>query len=316
MRNFINGDDITDYKKLVEEAIQLKNNPNQLNNIGKNKSIGLLFFNSSLRTRISTQKASMILGLKTFVMNFNSEGWQLEFENNAIMSEDKAEHVKDAAKVMSKYCDIIAIRKFADLNNKIDDEKEIVLSSFVKYSTVPILNLESSISHPLQSLADAITIHETKNKPKPKIVLSWAPHPKPLPHAVPNSFIKMAKKNNFELIISNPIGYDLNSKITTGINIVHDQKEAFRNADFIYAKNWSSYENYGKVLNTDSSWKIDKNKMSLTNSAKFMHCLPVRRNVVVDDDVIDSDNSLVINQAENRIYSALIILKKLIENER
>tara|TARA_Y100000996_G_scaffold137443_1_gene104549 strand:- start:448 stop:1398 length:951 start_codon:yes stop_codon:yes gene_type:complete len=316
MKNFINSDDISDYKKIVEEAIQLKSNPNQLEDIGKNKSIGLLFFNPSLRTRISTQKASMILGLKTFVMNFNSEGWQLEFENNTIMSEDKAEHVKDAAKVLSEYCDIIAIRKFADLNNKIDDEKEIVLSSFLKYSTVPILNLESSTFHPLQGLADAITIHETKNKARPKIVLSWAPHPKSLPHAVPNSFIKMAKKNNFELIISNPIGYDLNPEITKGINIIHDQKEAFINADFIYAKNWSSYENYGKVLINDSSWKIDRNKMSLTNNAKFMHCLPVRRNVVVDDDVIDSENSLVISQAENRIYSALIILKKLIENER
>ena len=316
MKNFINSDDISDYKKIVEEAIQLKSNPNQLEDIGKNKSIGLLFFNPSLRTRISTQKASMILGLKTFVMNFNSEGWQLEFENNTIMSEDKAEHVKDAAKVLSEYCDIIAIRKFADLNSKIDDEKEIVLSSFLKYSTVPILNLESSTFHPLQGLADAITIHETKNKARPKIVLSWAPHPKSLPHAVPNSFIKMAKKNNFELIISNPIGYDLNPEITKGINIIHDQKEAFINADFIYAKNWSSYENYGKVLINDSSWKIDRNKMSLTNNAKFMHCLPVRRNVVVDDNVIDSENSLVISQAENRIYSALIILKKLIENER
>ena len=316
MKNFINSDDISDYKKIVEEAIQLKSNPNQLEDIGKNKSIGLLFFNPSLRTRISTQKASMILGLKTFVMNFNSEGWQLEFENNTIMSEDKAEHVKDAAKVLSEYCDIIAIRKFADLNNKIDDEKEIVLSSFLKYSTVPILNLESSTFHPLQGLADAITIHETKNKARPKIVLSWAPHPKSLPHAVPNSFIKMAKKNNLELIISNPIGYDLNPEITKGINIIHDQKEAFINADFIYAKNWSSYENYGKVLINDSSWKIDRNKMSLTNNAKFMHCLPVRRNVVVDDNVIDSENSLVISQAENRIYSALIILKKLIENER
>ena len=316
MKNFINSDDISDYKKIVEEAIQLKSNPNQLEDIGKNKSIGLLFFNPSLRTRISTQKASMILGLKTFVMNFNSEGWQLEFENNTIMSEDKAEHVKDAAKVLSEYCDIIAIRKFADLNNKIDDEKEIVLSSFLKYSTVPILNLESSTFHPLQGLADAITIHETKNKARPKIVLSWAPHPKSLPHAVPNSFIKMVKKNNFELIISNPIGYDLNPEITKGINIIHDQKEAFINADFIYAKNWSSYENYGKVLINDSSWKIDRNKMSLTNNAKFMHCLPVRRNVVVDDNVIDSENSLVISQAENRIYSALIVLKKLIENER
>ncbi len=316
MKNFINSDDISDYKKIVEEAIQLKNNPNELKDIGKNKSIGLLFFNPSLRTRISTQKASMILGLNTFVMNFNSEGWQLEFENNTIMSEDKAEHVMDAAKVLSEYCDIIAIRKFADLNNKIDDEKEIVLSSFLKYSTVPILNLESSTFHPLQGLADAITIDETKNKARPKIVLSWAPHPKSLPHAVSNSFIKMAKKNNFELIISNPIGYDLNPEITKGINIIHDQKEAFINADFIYAKNWSSYENYGKVLINDSSWKIDRNKMSLTNNAKFMHCLPVRRNVVVDDDVIDSENSLVISQAKNRIYSALIILKKLIENER
>ena len=316
MKNFINSDDIKDYNKIIKEAIEVKKDPSLFNKIGENKSIGLIFFNSSLRTRLSTQKAAMMLGIKTFIMNFENEGWKIEFEDNIVMSEDKVEHIKEAARVMSKYCDIIGIRKFAELINKNEDEKEIVISSFMKYSSVPILNLESSIYHPLQALADAITIHENKLKPKPKVVLTWAPHPRPLPHAVPNSFIKMAKENNFDLVISNPVGYNLNRNITEGIKIIHDQKKAFKNADFIYAKNWSCYENYGKVTNTDKSWIVDRSKMSETNNAKFMHCLPVRRNVVVSDYVLDSKNSLVIDQAENRTYSAMVIIKKLIENEK
>ena len=315
MKNFINSDDIKDYSKIIKEAIKIKKEPLMFNNIGSNKSIGLIFFNSSLRTRLSTQKAAMMLGLKSFIMNFNNEGWQIEFEDNSVMSMGKAEHIKEAAGVISKYCNLVGIRKFAELNNKNEDEKEIVISSFKKYCSVPIVNLESSTYHPLQALADAITIYENKLKPKPKVVLSWAPHPRPLPHAVPNSFIKMAKKNNFDFIITNPVGYDLNKNITEGVKIIHDQEEAFKNADFIYAKNWSNYENYGLVSNTNKSWTIDQNKMSKTNNAKFMHCLPVRRNVVVTDKVLDSKNSLVLDQAENRVYSAMVIIKKLIENE-
>ena len=316
MKNFINCDSVNNYKQLVDEAIMLKKNPTLHKELGNKKAIGLLFFNSSLRTRLSTQKAAMMLGLKCFLMNFNDDGWQLEFQKNAIMSSDKAEHVTEAAKVISNYCDIIAIRKFAGLKDKIEDEREIVLNSFLKHSSVPILNLESSTFHPLQALADAITIKENKLKEKPKVVLSWAPHPKSLPHAVANSFVKMSMKCDIDLVIANPVGYNLNKEITNGIKIYNNQEQAFKNADFIYAKNWSSYDKYGKILNKDNSkWIIDKSKMNLTKNAKFMHCLPVRRNIVVSDEVIDSENSLVISQSENRIYSALIILKKLLANE-
>ena len=257
-----------------------------------------------------------MFGLETIVMNFNNEGWQIEFEEKTIMSKNSAEHIKEAAQVISQYCDIIGIRAFAELKNKNDDEKEKIINSFKKYGSVPIINLESSCSHPLQALADAITIEEHKNKSNPKIVISWAPHTKPLPHAVANSFINMAKMSNYNLVITNPIGYDLNPKITKGINVTHDQEEAFKNADFIYAKNWSSYNNYGKVLINDNKWMISKRKMEISNSAKFMHCLPVRRNVVVEDAVLDSRYSLVINQANNRTYATQTILKKIILNER
>ena len=316
MKNFLNSDDIIDYQYLLNEINKLKNDKSDISYVGKNKVIGLLFFNPSLRTRLSTQKAAMNLGFKSIVMNFKDDGWQLEFDENIIMSGNKAEHVKDAAKVISQYCDILGIRAFAELKDKEIDNSDKIINSFVKYATIPILNLESSIAHPLQALADAATINENINSNNPKIVLSWAPHPKPLPHAVANSFIKMCKINNYDLTITNPKGYDLSKKITEGIQIINDQELAFKNADFIYAKNWSSYDQYGKVLLNDDSWIINENKMKLTNNAFFMHCLPVRRNVVVTDSVLDSNRSLVIQQANNRTYATQTILKELISNEK
>lgn len=316
MKNFININNVKDYQGLIKESIEIKNNPYSFKKIGINKTLGLIFFNSSLRTRLSTLKAAKMLGLETIVMNFNNEGWEIEFEEKTIMSKNSAEHVKEAAQVISQYCDIIGIRAFADLKNKNHDESEKIINSFVKYGSVPIINLESSCAHPLQALADAITIEEHKNKSNPKIVISWAPHPKSLPHAVANSFINMARMSNYDLVITNPVGYDLNPKITKGINMTHNQEEAFKNADFIYAKNWSSYNDYGKVLINNDKWMINKRKMEITNNAKFMHCLPVRRNVVVEDAVLDSNYSLTINQANNRTYAAQTILKKIILNER
>jgi len=316
MKNFINSGDIINYQYLLNEINKHKNDKSDLSFIGKNKVIGLLFFNPSLRTRLSTQKAAMNLGFKSIVMNFRDDGWQLEFDENIIMSGHKAEHVKDAAKVISQYCDILGIRAFAELKHKEIDNSDKIINSFVKYATIPILNLESSIAHPLQALADAATINENINTNNPKIVLSWAPHPKPLPHAVANSFINMCKINNYDLTITNPKGYDLSKKITEGIQIINDQELAFKNADFIYAKNWSSYDQYGKVLLNDDSWIINENKMKLTNNAFFMHCLPIRRNVVVTDSVLDSNRSLVIQQANNRTYATQTILKELISNEK
>ena len=316
MKNFINSGDIINYQYLLNEINKHKNDKSDLSFIGKNKVIGLLFFNPSLRTRLSTQKAAMNLGFKSIVMNFRDDGWQLEFDENIIMSGNKAEHVKDAAKVISQYCDILGIRAFAELKHKEIDNSDKIINSFVKYATIPILNLESSIAHPLQALADAATINENINTNNPKIVLSWAPHPKPLPHAVANSFINMCKINNYDLTITNPKGYDLSKKITEGIQIINDQELAFKNADFIYAKNWSSYDQYGKVLLNDNSWIINENKMKLTNNAFYMHCLPIRRNVVVTDSVLDSNRSLVIQQANNRTYATQTILKELMINEK
>ena len=315
MKNFININNIINYQSLVEDALSVKKDPYLFKKIGKNKTLGLIFFNSSLRTRLSTVKAAKMLGMETISMNFDSEGWKLEYGEKTIMSKNSAEHVKEAAKVISTYCDIIGIRAFARLENKIEDERETILNSFLKHGSVPIVNMESSCAHPLQSLADAATIEENKKKSRPKIVLSWAPHPKSLPHAVANSFVNMCKKNNYNLVITNPKGYNLDPKITRDIEIFNDQEKAFKNVDFVYAKNWSSYTNYGKILTKSSKWMIDENKMKLTNNAKFMHCLPVRRNVVVEDVVLDSKNSLVIEQANNRTYAAMAVLKNILQNE-
>ncbi len=312
--NYLSINDIDSLQDWVKEAIEIKKNPLQNRSLGKDKSIGLLFFNSSLRTRLSTQKAALNLGLNPIVMNFSNEGWALEFEDGTIMDQGKSEHIKEAAQVISQYCDIIAIRAFALLEDKAKDQSEEVLQNFKKYASVPILNMESSIGHPLQALADAITLAEHNQKKMPKVVLSWAPHPKALPHAVANSFVQMMQLQEAEFVITHPKGYELDTEITKNITIEYNQEEAFKNADFIYVKNWSSFSDYGRVLNQDKTWIIDQKKMNLTNDAKFMHCLPVRRNVVVSDEVLDSDNSLVIEQANNRTYAAQLVLKKILEN--
>lgn len=299
---------------LIKEAIQLKKNPYKFDSLGKHKTLGMLFYNPSLRTRLSTQKAAFNLGMNVIVMNFTNEGWDLELEDGIIMNSNKAEHIKEAAQVLSQYCNIIAIRAFASLENKEYDESEKLISAFSKYATVPIVNMESSTEHPLQALTDAITVTEFKKIKKPKVVLTWAPHPKALPHAVANSFIEIMQTQEVEFVITHPKGYELNSEITKSTKIEYNQEKAFQNADFIYAKNWSSYNKYGKVLDQSSKWMITNSKMCLTNNAKFMHCLPVRRNVVVSDGVLDSKNSIVIQQAANRTVAAQVVLKKILEN--
>ncbi len=311
--NYLSINSIDNISDWVLEAKNLKKEPLKFQEIGKNKTIGLLFFNNSLRTRLSTQKAALNLGMHTVVMNFGSEGWALEFEDGKIMNQGNSEHVKEAAQVISQFCDIIAIRAFASLTDKQKDLAEEVLSAFVKYATVPIVNMESSVGHPLQALADAITINEFNTVLKPKVVLSWAPHPRALPHAVANSFIEMMQKQDVEFVITHPKGYELDPKITKNSKIEHNQNKAFENADFIYTKNWSSFNDYGKIISQDNNWMVTKKKMNLTNNAKFMHCLPVRRNVVVADEVLDNENSIVIEQANNRTYAAQVVLKKILE---
>lgn len=315
MKNFIKCNDLINFDMSVNQIIDSKKNPTKELYNKKGKVLGLIFFNPSLRTRLSTQKAAMNLGMKTICMNIKDEGWQLEFDDNVIMNGDKAEHVREAAKVISTYCDIIGIRSFANLSNKKSDLEDKVINSFVKHSTVPIVNLESALSHPLQSLADAITIKEMSKVKNPKIVLSWAPHPKPLPHAVANSFIEMCRLCDFDLTIANPIGYNLDKKITKGYKIINKQIDAFKNADFIYAKNWSCFDDYGKVNIKDNSWTIDENKMSLTNKAYFMHCLPVRRNMIVTDSVLESNSNISIKQASNRVHATQFIINELLKNE-
>lgn len=313
MTNFIRISNLENFKETIQEAIELKQNQFKFSHLGKNKTIVLLFFNPSLRTRLSTQKAAQNLGLNCIVMNFGSEGWQLEFEDGTVMNSDKSEHVKEAAKVIAQYCDIVAIRAFASLTDKEKDKAEMVIESFKKYAGIPIVNMESATAHPLQALADAITLEEQKPKHKPKVVLSWAPHPKALPHAVANSFVEMMQMQDADFVITHPEGYELDTEITKNSKIEYNQEKAFENADFIYVKNWSSFKEYGKVINTDSNWMVTAKKMRLTNNAKFMHCLPVRRNVIVADEVIDSKNSLVIEQANNRTFAAQIVLKKILE---
>ncbi|MDI5950429.1 N-acetylornithine carbamoyltransferase [Flavobacterium yafengii] len=312
--NYISIQNIDSLNKWVKEALKIKKKPLKNKKLGKNKTLGMLFFNSSLRTRLSTQKAALNLGMNVMVMNFTSEGWTLEFEDGAIMNSGASEHIKEAAAVVSQYCDIIAIRAFAGLVDKEKDNAETVLMGFLKYATVPVVNMESATGHPLQSLADAITMAEYKTEHKPKVVLTWAPHPKALPQAVPNSFVEMMQLQDADFVITHPEGYELNPEITKDSKIEYDQDKAFENADFIYAKNWSNYKEYGKITNSDPNWTVTADKMKLTNNAKFMHCLPVRRNVIVTDEVIDSENSIVIKQANNRTYAAQLVLQKILEN--
>lgn len=315
MKKFTSVNDIEDLEALLQLAKQIKANPYANKSIGKNKTLGLLFFNPSLRTRLSTQKAGANLGMNCITMNLNTEGWSLEFEDGAIMNADKVEHIKEAAQVISQYCDIIAIRSFPSLTDKEKDEEEQVINSFVQYASVPVISLEGSSEHPLQAVADMLTIQEFQTKKKPKVVLTWAPHPKALPHAVPNSFVKMMQLADVDFVITHPIGYELNPKVTKNSVISHNQDEAFQDADFIYTKNWSNYNDYGKILSQDTSWTVTPEKMQQTNNAKFMHCLPVRRNMIVNDAVLDSDSSIVIPQANNRTFAVQAILTQLLENE-
>lgn len=311
MKHYLSVNDIDSVNEWVEDALILKKNPSAFNTLGKQKTIGLLFFNNSLRTRLSTQKAAMNLGMKFMTMNFGKDGWALEFEDGTVMDKGNAEHIKEAAQVVSQYCDILGVRAFPSLKNKEEDESEMVINSFRKYASIPVLNMESSLSHPLQALADIITIEENKKKTNPKIVLSWAPHPRALPHAVPNSFVKAMQLKQADFIITHPEGYELDPKITHGCQIEYDQEKALKNADFVYVKNWSNYKDYGKVINQDKNWIMTQKKLG---DAKFMHCLPVRRNVVVEDNVLDGNQSLVIAQANNRTFAAQIVLKKMLES--
>jgi len=314
MKHYSSINDLGNLQKAVQEAINIKKNPLQHKTLGEGKTICMLFFNNSLRTRLSTQKAAQNLGMNVIVMNFGSEGWELEFEEGAIMNGSKSEHVKEAAKVIAQYCDIVAIRAFASLTDKEKDKAEIVINSFKKYAGIPVVNMESATGHPLQALADAITMEEFKTAHKPKVVLSWAPHPKALPQAVANSFVEMMQLQDADFVITHPEGYELDPEITKNAVIEHDQEKAFENADFVYLKNWSSFKDYGRVMNSDGAWIVTTEKMKLTNKAKFMHCLPVRRNVIATDAVIDSENSIVIQQANNRTFSAQLVLKKILEN--
>lgn len=310
MKQYTTIYDITDVPKTIQEAMLLKKNPFAHEALGKHKTLVMLFFNASLRTRLSTEKAAKNLGMDVMILNVQNT-WDLEFEDGTIMNLNTSEHVKEAAQVISQYADIIAVRVFPSLEDKEKDASEWILNSFVNYASVPIVNMESATMHPLQALADALTIEELKTKTKPKVVLSWAPHPKALPQAVANSFVKMMQELAIDFSITHPKGYELNADITKDIPIHYDQEEALQNADFVYVKNWSSYESYGNVLLQDVDWMMTKEKLQ---TAKFMHCLPVRRNVVVEDAVLDSDNSVVIPQALNRVYSAQIVLKKILEN--
>ena len=311
MRHFIQLSDTEDLDQLIQDALSLKQKPiAQLP--GKGKTLGMLFFNASLRTRLSTEKAARLLGMEVMSMNVMNDGWALEFSDGVIMNSDKAEHVKEAAGVLSQYCDILAVRSFPGLIDKDADQKEQVLEAFRKYSSIPVVNLESATAHPLQALADAMTILELKNTKKPKVVLTWAPHPKALPQSVPNSFVQIMQEIDVELVITNPPGYNLNPQIVQQTPVVHDQKAAMEGADFVYVKNWSSFEQYGQILIKDQNWMMDQEKWRLTHEAKVMHCLPVRRNVVISEELLDGPHAVVLQQAANRTFAAQAVIKNLL----
>lgn len=313
MKQFISLADVSDLQALLRDAAELKKSPFKHKGLGTNKAVCLIFLNPSLRTRLSSQRAAMNLGLDSVVLDIGSQGWKLEFADGMVMNGDKAEHIKEAAAVIGTYYEVVAIRAFAELKDRAKDYSEEILTAFQKYSPAPIINMESATGHPLQAFADLITIETHKKKANPKVVLTWAPHPKALPQAVANSFAEWSVAAGYEVVITHPEGYDLNEKFTAGAEIEYNQAKAFAGADFIYAKNWSSYSEYGKVLSLDAARTVSAEKMKLTKDAKFMHCLPVRRNMIVEDAVLDSKNSLVIEEAANRIVSMQTVLKKILE---
>ena len=323
MKNFISVNDVDNINALVEKALYFKNNPFAERNLGVDKRIGLLFLNPSLRTRLSTQIAAKNLGMEAIVFNVDKEGWALEFEEGAIMSGNTVEHVKDAAPILGQYFDILCIRTFPSLKNKEDDYSELVMNSFMQFAGVPIVSLESATLHPLQSLTDIITIKESLNNnfpiftKKPKVVLTWAPHVKPLPQCVANSFAEWINAwGEAEFVITHPEDYELSTKYTKGATITHDQDEALKDADFIYVKNWSTFTDYGKIYSNDPGWMLTEEKLKLTNNAKVLHCLPVRRNVELSDEVLDSSNSIVTKQAGNRVWAAQAVLSEILSNKK
>ena len=316
MRHFTKVQDIGDIKQAVKDALEIKNDRFCYTELGKNKTLMMIFFNSSLRTRLSTQKAAMNLGMNTMVLDVNHGAWKLETERGVVMDGDKPEHLLEAIPVMGCYCDIIGVRSFAHFESKEDDYNEKVISQFIKYSGRPVFSMEAATRHPLQSYADLITIEEYKKTERPKVVLTWAPHPRALPQAVPNSFAEWMNAAGYDFVITHPEGYELDPMFVGKAQVEYDQRKAFEGADFIYAKNWAAYNdpNYGQILSTDRSWTVDTEKMALTNNAYFMHCLPVRRNMIVTDDVIESPQSIVIPEAANREISAQAVIKKILKN--
>ena len=319
MRKFFNVGDIGDIAAALEEAREVKKNRFAWKHLGENRTIMLVFFNSSLRTRLSSQKAATNLGMNPIVLNIGQESWKLETELGVVMDGDKGEHLREAIPVMASYCDIIGVRSFAGLKDREYDYSETVLSQFIEYSGKPVISLESATVHPCQAFADLITIDEFKKKARPKVVLSWAPHPKALPQAVPNSFAEWMNAADVDFVITNPEGYDLDPKFAGDAIVEHDQMKALEGADFVYAKNWScpgvnNPDDYGKILSKDPSWTIDAKHMAVTDNAFFMHCLPVRRNVIVSDEVIDSPQRIVIPEAANREISAQVVMKRMLES--
>jgi len=320
MKQFISVNDVTNINQLVQKALAYKANPFMDQQLGKGKRIGLLFLNPSLRTRLSTQVAASNLGMEAIVFNVDKEGWALEFEEGAIMSGNTVEHIKDAAPILGRYFDVLAIRTFPSLKNKEDDYSEMYINQFIKYAGVPVVSLESSTLHPLQSLTDIISIQESllqapfNNNAKPKIVLTWAPHVKPLPQCVANSFAQWVNAwGEADFVIAHPQDYELAEQFTKGATITHDQDGALKNADFVYVKNWSTFTDYGKVYENDPSWMLTNEKLTQTNQAKVMHCLPVRRNVELSDEILDGANSLVTRQAGNRVWAAQTVLSEILK---
>lgn len=316
MKEFTSIRQLGDLRQALAQAQQVKRNPFADQELGRNKTLLMVFFNNSLRTRLSTQKAALNLGMNVIVLDVNQGAWKLETERGVIMDGDKSEHLLEAIPVMGCYCDLIGVRSFARFESKEEDYNEMILNQFIKYSGKPVFSMEAATRHPLQTFADLITIEEHKTKERPKVVMTWAPHPKALPQAVPNSFAEGMDFAGYDFVIANPEGYDLAPEFVGRARVTHDQDEALRGADFVYAKNWSAYEgdNYGKVLSRDRSWTVTKEKMALTDNAFFMHCLPVRRNMIVSDEVIESPRSLVIPEAANRVVSAQTVIKKMLES--
>ncbi|TYR35066.1 acetylornithine carbamoyltransferase [Sphingobacterium phlebotomi] len=318
MDKFFSVADIDDLDTVVQEALSLKANPYNWRELGKNRTLGLVFLNPSLRTRLSTQKAAMSLGMDVMVINMDKEGWALETQDGVIMNGTTVEHIREAAAVMGEYCDILGLRSFPSLKDKVADYTEELFNKFVKFCRVPVVSLESATRHPLQSLTDLITITEHKKVAKPKVVLAWAPHVKALPQAVPNSFsewmCKAQEQGLVDYTIAHPAGYELSEEFTTGADIVNDLDEALEKADFVYIKNWSSYKEYGQVYPVQGDWLMTNQKLGLTNDAKVMHCLPVRRDLELSSEILDGPNSLVIKEAGNRVWAAQVVLKRMLEN--